>query len=228
MDILGWLIGGAATLVFGCVGKLVADHFANDALPTLRGWLIRKAIFGLPVEERAAFAAHVMNEIADRRSPLAQLNVALRLIWNNRQQISFGRPFQKLTEEELQEIRIAKARAVKSMRKALFGLSVIVGSYLIVYTLNPDFLIFNQVELPDSLQGIEIPNPLPPAKPPNSYQPLEPFKPSASEFAGYIASTYKTFVGIGSFFAIVILILGGVRYILSGDLQRSPRSRIDL
>lgn len=101
----------------------------------------------------------------------------------------------------------ARNDALDRIKKALLGLILLFGSYLILNTINPQFLILKEPKIPTTF---------PPLPPFPGWEIKYPFgQPVQDDLAGYIILIYQSSLIVGSVLAFLMITIGGVQYMIS-------------
>lgn len=132
-----------------------------------------------------------------------------------------------------------QADARNQIFSALFGLLLLVGSYVFLTTVSPQFVILRLERLPEIPTQVPSPTPEPigPPKPPVTppprkleieYPEIRGYRPEtvAEKIGEYVRYLYNFGVVIGGILAFFFLLIGGFRYLTSaGDLSRQAEAR---
>jgi hypothetical protein len=94
MEYLGVVLLGFGTIVIAVLGKVLADEI-SEALPTLSKWLLLRAVRRVPQERREAFVASIVERLDVWPGKLGKFLIALKLVWENREQVKVIRPRKK-------------------------------------------------------------------------------------------------------------------------------------
>jgi hypothetical protein len=174
---------GYAAIIIAFIGKLIADDAAKAALPIFTRWLLRRAVLKLKPEHRMEFANGVTATLRKWPGILGKLLIALWFIWRSRGLIQ---PPPLSPRQIAAELRV---------RSSLWGLLLLVGSFLIIYTINPDALYFDFSQR-GHLSTVH------------------------GSLAAHLSTLYIAAVALGALLAVFILTISGIQYILATDMQQ--------